>query len=95
MAIMLKRFILNNWGYKTDIENPSFNRKLIAAVAVAIARGLIFMFLIIGCIIWMNSTKIFEGSFLNTVLMTSAFWLLLMIIEATASRVTFAPKFPQ
>lgn len=95
MAIMLRRFILNNWGYKADIENPSFNRKLLAAVAVAIARGLIFMFLIIGCIIWMSSTKIFEGTLLETVLMTSSFCLLLVIVESTVSRVTFAPKFPQ
>ena len=95
MAIMLRRFILRNWGYKADITKPTFNRKLVAAVAVAIARGLIFMFLIIGCIIWMESTKIFEGSFLDTVLMTTAFWTLLVIVESTVSRVTFAPKFPQ
>lgn len=95
MAVMLRRYILNNWGYKADIEKPSFNRQLIAAVAVAIARGLIFMFLIIGCIIWMSSTKIFEGSFLDIVLQTTAHWLLLVIVEATVSRVTFAPKFPQ
>ena len=95
MAIMLRRYILNNWGYKADIEKPSFNRKLVAAVAVATARGVIFMFLIIGFIIWMNSTQIFEGSFLNTVLNTIAFCLLLVIVEATVSRVTFAPKFPQ
>ena len=95
MAIMLRRFILRNWGYKADITDPTFNRKLVAAVAVAIARGLIFMFLIIGCIIWMTSTKIFEGSFLDTVLMTTSWWSLMVIVESTASRVTFAPKFPQ
>ncbi|MBR3501862.1 MAG: hypothetical protein IKO06_03035, partial [Alphaproteobacteria bacterium] len=95
MAIMLRRFILRNWGYKADITKPTFNRKLVAAVAVAIARGLIFMFVIIGCIIWMKSTKIFEGSFLDTVLMTTAFWTLLVIVESTVSRVTFAPQFPQ
>ncbi len=95
MAIMLRRFILRNWGYKAEIVEPTFNRKLVAAVAVAIARGLIFMFLIIGCIIWMTSTKIFEGSFLDTVLMTTAWWSLMVIVESTASRVTFAPQFPQ
>ena len=95
MAIMLRRFILRNWGYKADITKPTFNRKLVAAVAVAIARGLIFMFVIIGCTIWMKSTKIFEGSFLDTVLMTTAFWTLLVIVESTVSRVTFAPQFPQ
>lgn len=95
VAIMLRRFILKNWGYKADIENPSFNRRLIAAIAVATARGVIFMFLIAGIILWMSSTKIFEGSFLNTVLTTTAISLLFVIVEATISRVTFAPKFPQ
>ena len=95
MAIMLRRFILRNWGYKADITEPTFNRKLVAAFAVAIARGLIYMFLIGGCIIWMTSTKIFEGSFLDTVLMATAWWSLMVIVESTASRVTFAPKFPQ
>lgn len=95
MAIMLRRFILRNWGYKAEITEPTFNRKLIAAIAVAIGRGLIFMFLIIGCVIWMKSTQIFEGTFLDTVLMNVAFWCLLVIVESTISRVTFAPKFPR
>jgi hypothetical protein len=43
----------------------------------------------------MTSTKIFEGSFLDTVLMATAWWSLMVIVESTASRVTFAPKFPQ
>ena len=95
LAIILRRFILNNWGYKAEIVNPTFNRKVIAAIAVAIARGLIFAFLIIGCIIWMVSTKIFEGSLLETVLMCISFCTLMAIGEATASRVTFAPYYPQ
>ncbi len=95
LAIFLRRVILNYWGYKSDVEHPSFSRKVIAAVAVAFARGVIFAFLVGGCILWMISTKIFEGSLLETILMTTSFVTLLAIFEATVSRVTFAPHFPQ
>lgn len=94
-AIFLRSFILKNWGYDDNITSPHFNRKVVAAVAVATARGLIFAFLVGGCILWMISTKIFADSFLNTVLMTAAFTCLFAIAEATISRVCFAPKHPQ
>jgi len=94
LAIFLKRFILRNWGYKAENKTPSFNRKVVAAIAVAIARGLIFAFLVGGCILWMVSTKIFGDTLLNTVLMVSAYICLLAIAEATVSRVTFAPNYP-
>lgn len=94
LAIFLKRFILRNWGYKAENKTPSFNRKVVAAIAVATARGLIFAFLVGGCILWMVSTKIFGDTLLNMVLMVSAYVCLLAIAEATVSRVTFAPNYP-
>ena len=94
LAVFLKRFILRNWGYKAEIKSPSFNRKVVAAIAVAIARGVIFAFLVSGCILWMISTKIFGDTLLNTVLMVTAYVCLLAIAEATVSRVIFAPNYP-
>lgn len=94
LAIFLKRFILRNWGYKAENHTPSFNRKVVAAIAVATARGLIFAFLVGGCILWMVSTKIFGDTLLNKVLMVSSYICLLAIAEATVSRVTFAPNYP-
>ena len=91
LAVFLRRLILRNWGYKEDIAEPSFNRKVVAAIAVAVARGLISMFLVGGCILWMVSTKIFENSLLEKVLMTTAYITMLAIVETTVSRVTFAP----
>jgi small-conductance mechanosensitive channel len=95
LAIFLRRLILRNWGYKEDIAEPSFNRKVVAAIAVAVARGLISMFLVGGCILWMVSTKIFENSLLEKILMTTAYITMLAIVETTVSRVTFAPHYPQ
>ncbi|MBQ7633546.1 MAG: mechanosensitive ion channel family protein [Alphaproteobacteria bacterium] len=94
LAIFFKRFILRNWGYNAENKTPSFNRKVIAAMAVAVARGLIFAFLVGGCILWMVSTNIFGDTLLNTVLMVAAYTCLLAIAEATVSRVTFAPNYP-
>lgn len=94
VAVFLRRIILKNWGYTDDIKMPHFNRKVVAAIAVATARGLIFAFLVGGCILWMISTKIFGDTLLNTVLMTAGFTCLLAIVEATISRVSFAPHYP-
>ena len=95
LAVLLRKFILRNWGYKNDIEQPKFNRKVVAAIAVAIARGVIFAFLIAGCMLWMTSTQIFAGSLLHTILMTIGFMVLLAIAEGTIARVAFAPNYPQ
>lgn len=95
LAVFLRRAILRNWGYNEKIEKPTFGRKVLAAVAVATARGLIFAFLIMGCMLWMSSTKIFEGSLLNTILTAAAYTGLTIIVEATISRVIFAPNYPQ
>lgn len=95
LAVFMRRFILKHWGYNSDIELPRFGRKVVAAVAVAVARGLIPAFLIGGCILWMYSTKIFNDSFLQQVLMITSFCSLFAIAEATVSRVTFAPHYEQ
>lgn len=95
LAVFLRRVILKNWGYSEKIEKPTFGRKVLAAVAVATARGLIFAFLIMGCMLWMASTKIFEGSLLNTILTAASYTGLTIIVEATISRVIFAPHYPQ
>src|SRR5574344_1253159 len=95
LAIFARRYILSNWGYRKDIELPRFGRKVFAAIAVATARGLIPASLIGGCLLWMTSSHIFEKSFLGYVLSTSAIFSLIAISEATISRVTFAPNYPQ
>lgn len=95
LALILRRLILKNWGYKEDIKFPHFNQKVIAAIAVATARGVIYAFLVSGCLLWMISTKIFSESFLEVILTTIAITTLFAIVEATISRVTFAPHYPQ
>jgi small-conductance mechanosensitive channel len=95
LAIFLRKYILSNWGYKNDIEQPRFSRKVVAAIAVATARGLIPAFLIGGCILWMVSTQIFSNTLLGSVFTVTAYVSLIAIVEATISRVTFAPHYEQ
>lgn len=95
IGIFLRKYILRNWGYNSEIEIPRFSRKVIAAIAVATARGVIPALLIGGCILWMVSTKIFNDSFLGQILMTATYMSLFAIAEATVSRVTFAPHYEQ
>lgn len=93
LALILRKYILNNWGYCEHITVPTFTRKLLAAIAVAAARGLIPSFFIGGCILWMVSTQIFNDSFFGQILTITAYISLFAISEATISRVTFAPNY--
>ena len=95
VAIILRKYILTHWGYKEDVELPHFSRKVVAAIAVAIARGLIPDAFVGAGMIWMVSTKIFGDSLLGHVLMITGFSSFLAIIEATISRVIFAPNYEQ
>ena len=94
-AIFLRKYIINNWGYQTDIEKPSFGKKMQAALSLAFARGLIPASLLGGCLIWSISTEIFRNSLLSTVSNITMFMTLLAILEATITRVIFAPLYEQ
>ena len=94
-AIFLRKYIINNWGYQTDIEKPSFGKKMQAALSLAFARGLIPASLLGGYLIWSISTEIFRNSLLSTVSNITMFMTLLAILEATITRVIFAPLYEQ
>ena len=92
-AIFLRKYIIDNWGYKKDIETPTFGKKVQAALSLAVARGLIPASFLGGCLIWSISTEIFKNSMLNTVSNITIFMTLLAILEATLTRVIFAPLY--
>ncbi len=95
VAIILRKYVLSHWGYKDDIELPRFSRKVLAAGAVAVARGLIPSAFVGAVLLWMYSTKIFSESLFGEILKVTGYCTLLAIIEATISRVTFAPNYAQ
>ena len=80
LGLILRKLILKNWGYKKDIEYPSMIQKTIAAMANAIAYGLVPAFIISGFLGWMVGSKVFSvglfGQFLEKVMI----WLLYVVM---------------
>lgn len=91
LGLILRRFIIKNWGYRPDIDNPRYGQKILAAIAVAIAYGAIPSLIIGGFMIWLIGTKIFTIGFFGLVINSTLFYLLYVIIARAVARVTFAP----
>ncbi len=91
LGLLIRRFILKNWGYKEENECPTSFQKLIAAVANAFAYGLVPAFIISGFLGWMLGSKVFStglfGKFLNIVLI----WLLYIVLGRAIALVVLAP----
>lgn len=91
IGLILRRLILKSWGYRADIENPRYGQKILAAIFVAIAYGVIPAMIIGGFLLWMIGTKIFTIGFFGLVVNSTLFYLLYVVLGRAIARVTFAP----
>ncbi|HCU59054.1 MAG TPA: hypothetical protein DIC64_03640 [Alphaproteobacteria bacterium] len=92
IGLILRRFILRNWGYKTDIEAPNMVQKMVAAVANGVAYGLVPAFIISGFLGWMIGSKVFSVGFFGLVLEKSLIWLLYIVIARAVVHAVLAPS---
>lgn len=90
-GLVLRRLILKNLGYRSEIENPRYGHKIVAAVSVAVAYGVIPALIIGGFLLWMIGTRIFTIGFFGLVINSTLYYLLCIIIARSIARVTFAP----
>ncbi len=91
VGLFLKKLILTNLGYRKDIENPQYGKKIFAAIFVAIAYGVIPSLIIGSFLLWLIGTKIFTIGLFGRVLNSTLFYLLYVILARAIARVTFAP----
>lgn len=91
VGLLLRRLILNNFGYRKEIENPRYGQKIIAAVFVSVAYGLIPSLIIGSFLLWLIGTKIFTIGLFGRVLNSTLYYLLYVILARAIARVTFAP----
>ena len=87
----LRVFILRRFGYRPEIEHPRFGRKVIAAIAVTIAYGVIPTLIIGSFIVWIISGKILATGFFGVVLNSFLYYSLYIIVGRAISRVIFTP----
>lgn len=91
LGYYLRVFIIRRFGYRKDIEHPRYGKKVMAAIAVAIAYGVIPAFIIGSCLAWMVSTKVLDSGFLGTLLKSFLYYSLYVVMGRAVSRVIFAP----
>ena len=91
LGIYLRLFIMKHFGYRKDIEHPRYGRKVVAAIFVAIAYGVIPATIIAGFMLWMYSTQVMTTGFFGIVINSFLFYTLLVILARAVSRVFFAP----
>ena len=90
IGLLLKRLIMKNLGYQ-EIENPRYGQKIMAAIFVSIAYGVIPSLIIGSFLLWLIGTKIFTIGLFGRVLNTTLYYLLYIILAKAIARVTFAP----
>ena len=91
IGLFLRRFIMNKFGYRADIENPRYGQKLLAAVFVSVAYGVIPSMIIGSFLLWLIGTKVFTIGLFGKVLNSALFYLLYVIWARVIARVTFTP----
>lgn len=91
IGFMLRRLIMRAFGYRTDIDNPRYGQKILAAIAVAIGYGVIPSTIIGGFLAWIIGLEIFNDSFFGKVITSTLFYMLYVFLATALARVTFAP----
>lgn len=91
LGLILRKLILKNWGYKENIEYPSMVQKTIAAVANAVAYGLVPAFIISGFLGWMVGSRVFSVGLFGQILEKSLIWLLYIVIVRAVTLAVFVP----
>ena len=94
LGIFLRLWIMRRFGYRKDIEHPRYGKKVLAAIAVAVAYGVIPATIIGGFLLWMTGTKIMTAGFFGIIVNSFLFYALVMILARAVARVVLAPYNP-
>ena len=96
LGIFLRLMIIKHLGYKKNITGvPPYFTRVIAALFVACAYGIIPAVMIGGFLIWITSSQILTSGFFGVVLSSVLFYSLYIFLSDAAIRVVFAPYNPK
>jgi len=88
---ILRRIILHKFGYLPDIEHPRFGRKVIAALMVWIAYGVIPTLIIGFLIFWIINGEFLANNTFGDILISFLYYSLFVIMAKATCRVIFTP----
>ena len=90
-GLLVRRFIINRWGYRRTDDQPRYWQKVVVAIVTALAYGVIPSLLIGGCLAWEITNKDLIESRFGRVLASTFFQALLITLTCAAARVVLAP----
>ncbi len=91
LGYFLRRMVIRHFGYRSDVETPRLERKIIAAAAVWCAYGIIPTAIIGFCLYWIVVAGSMTGSFFGVVLSSALYYLLYIIMGKASFRVVLTP----
>ena len=90
-GIYLRSFIMRKFGYRKDVENPRYGKKVIAAFSVAVAYGVIPIMIIGSFLAWAANAKLLTTGLLGIALNSLLYYSLYIILARAISRVILTP----
>ncbi len=90
-AIALRRVLLGRFGYDAAIVDPSIARRILAAVAEAVSRGLVPAALLGGVLAWVNRDGALVGGVFAAVINGALVAALVVVIVPALTRALLAP----
>ena len=91
LGYYLRRFVINRWGYRNDIENLRLGRKIAASMAVWCAYGIIPTAIIIYCWYHLSLIVFWNNAFFKLVLQTILSYALFVTMGRALARVILTP----
>lgn len=88
----LSRVIKRNFGYRRNVEFPSYAQKVGAAIGMIVGRGIVPSIFFGAFLIWLLQNKLLAGSDFENLLYLAALYLLYYYLVAAIIKVTLTPS---
>ncbi len=87
----LRRFVIEHWGYRKELENLRLGNKIAASVAVWCAYGIIPTAIIVYFWFHLNQIAFWSNDLFKMVLRTTLYYVLFVIMGRAIARVVLTP----
>lgn len=91
-AIYLSLYIRRRFGYRDCTENPTYGQKITAAIAMAIAFGVIPAAVLGAFLLWLSDNQTINNGNLGRLLFLAVLYTLYFFLIRAAVKVVFVPR---
>ncbi len=94
VALVVRRFLLRRFGIDPTIEDPSYTRRILAAIAEGVARGVIPSALLLAVIYRANTTVVLVSEPFAEILSAFAVMLIVYVLALELPKAALSPNNP-